>query len=123
MKKHCATHISQDESSRITVRRTHIWQDSMRTIRRIKLQKRLRVTFLGEAGVDDGGPGREYLRLLMAAMSNQAHLLSGPPMCKVPQHNSLALLKGDFYNIGILIVLTQGGPGPILFACSEEQML
>ncbi len=54
-------------------------------------------------GVDDGGPCREYLRLLMSEMSKQGHLFTGPTTCKVPMHNALALTKGDFYKIGTLL--------------------
>ncbi len=54
LKDHSTKHISSDLSSQITVRRTHIWEDSLRLFRRIDASKTLRVTFLGEAGVDDG---------------------------------------------------------------------
>ncbi len=76
-------------------------------------------------GVDDGGPCREYLRLLMSEMSKQGHLFTGPITCKVPMHNALALTKGDFYKIGTFIVLsiTQGGPGPTWFAGSVVDYL
>ena len=120
LKDHSTKHISSDLSSQITVRRTHIWEDSLRLFRRIDASKTLRVTFLGEAGVDDGGPRREYLRLrlLMSAINNQGHLLTGPPSSKVPLHNTLALSNGCFYKIGVFIVLSlsQGGPGPTFFS-------
>ena len=64
---------------KVKVRRTHIWGDSMKVFRRVDLKKRLKVTFIGEAGVDNGGPRREYLRLVMAVMVEQSHLLDGPP--------------------------------------------
>ena len=125
LKDHSSKHISSDLSSQITVRRTHIWEDSLRLFRRIDASKTLRVTFLGEAGVDDGGPRREYLRLLMSAISNQGHLLTGPPSCKVPLHNTLALSNGCFHKIGVFIVmsLSQGGPGPTFFSSSVVDYL
>lgn len=123
--KDFARHISVELSSKITVRRTHVWEDSLRAFHRVDLQKRLRVTFLGEAGVDDGGPRREYLRLLMSAMSRQGHLLSGSPSRRVPVHNTLALSKGEFYKMGVFIVMSlmQGGPGPTFFAPSVVDYL
>lgn len=86
----------------------------MKVFRRVDLQKRLKVTFIGEAGVDDGGPRREYLRLVMAAMAEQNHLLDGPIHRRVLRHNVLAVERGYFYFMGCIIVLslTQGGPGP-----------
>ena len=110
----------EDEVNRITVRRTHIWDDSMKALRRVDVRKQLKVTFLGEAAVDDGGPRREYLRLLMAVAMEQSHLLAGPACRKVPVHNALAVQRGDFHMLGVIIVLslTQGGPAPIFFAPS-----
>lgn len=115
----------EDEVSRITVRRSHIWADSMRVLRRVHLEKRLKVTFLGESAVDDGGPRREYLRLLMSTMAEQSSLFTGPPSCKVPVHNAMALQRGDFHIVGVAIVLSlsQGGPGPTFFAPSVVDYL
>ena len=61
--------------------------------------------FLGEAAVDDGGPCREYLWLLMAVAMEQSHLLAEPPCRKVPVHNALAVQSGDFHMLGVIIVL------------------
>lgn len=125
LKEHCLSHMITDEVSRMTVRRTNIWGDSMKALRRVDVRKRLKVTFLGESAVDDGGPRREYLRLLMAAMVDQSHLLAGPPCRKVPLHNVLAVQRGDFRMIGVIIVLslTQGGPAPAFFAPSVVDYL
>ena len=83
------------------------------------------MTFVGESAVDDGGPRREYFRLVLAEMMKQSHLLAGPPSCKVPQHNALALRNGEFYLIGSIIVLSlmQGGPAPTFFAPSVVEYL
>ena len=89
------------------------------------LRNVLKVSFIGEAAVDDGGPRREYLRLVLASMMNQSQPLTGPATCKVPQHNSLAVHNGEFYLIGLIIVfsLTQGGPAPSFFANSVVDYL
>lgn len=47
----------------------------MRVFRRADLMKKLKLTFICEVGVDDGGPCREYLRLVIAAMAELNHLL------------------------------------------------
>ena len=43
----------------------------------------------------------------------------------MPQHNSLAVHNGEFYLIGLIIVLslTQGGPAPTFFAKSVVDYL
>ena len=56
----------------------------MKVLHREDLHKTLRVTFLGESAVDDGGPWRKYLRLLMALMAEQNHLM----------HSRFALIVG-----------------------------
>ena len=114
------TTFDEEDEERITVRRSHIWEDTLRALRRnLDLRKAIKVTFLGEPAIDDGGPCREYLRLLMKAVS-QHSLLTGPPLRKVMVHNTLALQKQYYRYLGEAIVLsvTQGGPGPLCFAQS-----
>lgn len=104
---------------KITIRRSHIWGDTLRAWRRqLDLRKRIKVTFLGEPAVDEGGPRREFLRLLMKAVSEQSSLLAGPPTRKVLLHNSLAMSKGHYRCMGEMIVMSlmQGGPGPAFFS-------
>ena len=49
---------------RITVRRKHIFEDTLHKLwSGIDISKHLRITFIGEPAVD-GGPMREYMRLL-----------------------------------------------------------
>ena len=97
----------------------------MRVFRRVDLKKKLKVTFIGEAGVDDGGPCREYLRLVIAAMAEQNHLLDGPIDRRVLRHNVLAVERGYYFIMGCIIVLslTQGGPAPSFFAPSVVDYL
>lgn len=61
---------------RITVRRGHIFEDVRKTVMNMDESKHVRVTFLGEAAVDDRGPRRE---LLIGAIANNGSLLQGPP--------------------------------------------
>ena len=124
LKEHCQLHMTgttfdEEDEERITVRRSHIWEDTLRALRRnLDLRKAIKVTFLGEPAID-GGPRREYLRLLMKTVS-QHSLLTGPPLHKVMVHNTLALQKQYYCYLGEAIVLsvTQGGPGPLCFAQS-----
>ena len=119
------TTFDEEDEERITVRRSHIWEDTLRALRRnLDLRKVIKVTFLGEPAIDDGGPRREYLRLLMKTVS-QHPLLTGPPLRKVMVHNTLALQKQYYRYLGEAIVLsvTQGGPGPMCFAQSVVDYL
>ena len=46
---------------RINVRRKTLWEDfTEQRMRRVKLEKRLKIVFLGEPAIDDGGPLREF---------------------------------------------------------------
>ena len=125
LRTHSLLNVSTCEACRVKVRRTHIWIDSVKVFRRVDLKKTLKVTFIGEAGVDDGGPRREYLRLMMSAMSDQNDLLDGPKDRRVLRHNLLSAEKGHFYIMGCFIVLslTQGGPAPGFFAPSVVDYL
>lgn len=60
----------------ITVRCGHIFDDTLAMLRfGFDERKHLRVTFLGEAAVDEGGPRREFFMVLMGAISNNSSLL------------------------------------------------
>ena len=63
LQRHRAENLHSDKQNthRITVRRTHIWQDALKAFKRpFDVKKHLRVTFLGEPAVDGGGPRREF---------------------------------------------------------------
>lgn len=76
---------------RITVRRGHILDDAISSLRPgFDEQKHVRVRFLGEPAVDEGGPRREFFMLLMGAIGNSCSLLDGPPNRRVLRHNTSA---------------------------------
>lgn len=75
---------------RITVRRGHLLEDTRRSLTTYDETKHIRVTFLGEAAVDDGGPRRELFMLLMGEIANNGSLLDGPPNRRVLRHNVVA---------------------------------
>lgn len=46
-----------------------MWEDALKKFQYgINFNQYIKVTFVGEPGVDDGGPLREFLRLLMGAI-------------------------------------------------------
>ena len=76
---------------RITVRRSHILDDALTALRTsFDERKHIRVRFLGEPAVDEGGPRREFFMLLMGAIANNSSLLDGPPNHRVLRHNTSA---------------------------------
>ena len=76
---------------RITVRRGSIMDDTLLSLRAgFDEKKHIRVRFIGEPAVDQGGPRREFFMLLMNAVANSSSLLQGPPNCRVLRHNTSA---------------------------------
>ena len=93
IKAHRASVLYADElcTHRITVRRGHIFDDAIFSLRAgFDEQKHLRIRFVGEAAVDEGGPRREFFMLLMNAISNNSMLLQGPPDRRLLRHNTSA---------------------------------
>lgn len=79
------------DAFRITVRRGHIFEDMLVALRSgFDEKKHLRVCFLGEKGVDGGGPRREFFMLLMGNVANDGSILDGPPERRVLRHNTTA---------------------------------
>ncbi len=94
------------DTHRITVRRTHIWEDAMKAFNRpFDVRKHLRITFLGEPAVDDGGPRREFFMLMMTSFNNQESLLEGSPNHRILRHNTKALDNEEFKTIGKIVDL------------------
>lgn len=105
-----------DDRQNIPVRRKHIWSDTKRALSRATFQNRkgLSITFVGEPAVDGGGPLREYFRLLMLEIGNDARLFCGPEGRRTPTHNLLALQQNEYFYAGkcIALSISYGGPGP-----------
>ena len=51
----------------------------------------LEVKFLAEPAIDEGGPTREFFRLLMKSIDTNALYLDGAPGHRVPRHNAIAV--------------------------------
>jgi len=89
LKQHRGRVLDPDQSQRITVRRKNIFEDTRKALERPS--KHIRVTFLGEPAVDDGGPRREFFMLLMGVIGNNGSLFQGPPGKRILRHNTCAL--------------------------------
>ena len=75
----------------------------MRIFRLVDMQKQLKVTFTGKAGVDNGGLCCEYLQLVMGAMVEQNHLLDGPHI------------------LGFFDIILVSGSGNVLSSLNEQK--
>ena len=80
--------------------------------------KHIKITFVPEPAVDQGGPLREYFRLLLAAIATSNALFCGPDVSRTPNHHIEELEKMTFYYVGVIIALSlvHGGPAPHFFS-------
>ena len=116
LQEHKESIVSSDKEAtrRITVRRSHLFDD---TIKMLKTRPwnplhHFKVTFLGEPGIDDGGPRREFFRLLLAEIGRKNSLFHGESDRRVPVHNVLALGEKIFFHIGQILGLSLINDGP-----------
>ena len=83
--------VLDEDAFRITARRSHIFEDTVDTLRLgFDERKRLHIIFFSEAAVDDGGPRREFFMTLLGAIANNGSLLDGPPDRRILRHNATA---------------------------------
>lgn len=111
--------IDRSCNQRIAVRRKHLCADAMNRFRTgIDEHKYLKVTFVGEPAVDDGGPLREFFHILMTSLSENNNLFCGPGDSRTPRKNVIEFQKKSFYQVGkmIAISLVHGGPAPHFFS-------
>ena len=91
-----ATRDGQDGSSKqtIRVRRRYIREDAVHVYNRgnFKCLKDLRVNFIGEEGIDLGGPRREYFTLILDEIKSR--LFFGKSGHRVPIHDATKLREG-----------------------------
>ena len=84
-----------EERFRIVVRRKFIFEDTLHKLRSdLDLSKCLRVTF---PAIDDGGPMREYLRLLLGTVNSNNSLFCGDANSCYLQHNIMKLSKKTYF--------------------------
>ena len=107
------------DAVRIIVRRRHILSDTLHQLRcGLDVLKHMKVTFIGEPAVDAGGPMREYLHLLVAAIAHSNYIFCGEDTRRVPVHSVVELEKRTFVHVGTIFALSllHGGPAPSFLA-------
>ncbi|KAI7789966.1 putative G2/M phase-specific E3 ubiquitin-protein ligase-like [Triplophysa rosa] len=114
----CAT------SNQINVIRDNLLQGSLQAFKRRRFNPgaRLDVVFVdsdgvGEGAVDEGGPTREYLRLLMREIQT-SRIFEGPENNRLLALDTHALENGLYSTIGkmIAVCIIHGGVGPHFFS-------
>ena len=98
-----------------------MWEDALRAMSRPSFDYRqgVRVNFLAESGIDDGGPSREFFDIALREMANDHTIFHGSGNRLSFVHNVKALGKRRFYFAGLFIgvSLSNGGPG---FPCLAQ---
>ncbi len=110
----------EEDMQRIYVRRNFVLENSLKAFSRstFNVYKILRVNFVGEGGVDDEGPRREFFCILMKVEFAESGLFSGWPENVVPVHSIQAVAENRFYLVGTIISTSsvQGGQPPLCFS-------
>ena len=114
--------IGEDEEDfqRVNIRRRNLFGDASRAFSKphFNVSKMVKITFIGEECVDDGGPRREFFQLLMKEAFCKSGLFVGWPSHVAPLHDVQAIASNKYYVIGKMIstCLIQGGQPPVCFA-------
>ena len=76
---------------RLHVRRSHLVADTLRAFSKptFDVSKSLKVVFVGEPSVDEGGPRREFFQLALKEIFAHSGLFSGWPTNVLPLHGYL----------------------------------
>ena len=109
----------EDPSLCIAIRRRHVWKDAKLVLSRKNnvYSGGMRVTFVSEAAIDEGGPRREFFRLVLADLATNNALFDGCEQRRIARHNVIEL-QGESYLIAgrvIALSLMYGGPAPQFF--------
>lgn len=112
--------VDKDQYTRIVVRRKHLWADALSQFKNLNERKYVRVTFVGEPAVDEGGPLREFFHLLLYEIAKKNMLFSGDDDKRVPRHCIMELEKKTYFIVGKMFALSlmHGGPAPTFLARS-----
>ena len=109
----------EEDHQRICVRRSHLFSDAACAFSRpnFNVSKLLKVVFVGEPSVDEGGPRRDFFQLLMKEAFTSSGLFAGWPQNVVPMH-SVKAVAANIVGKMIAMCLVQGGQPPVCFAAA-----
>ena len=107
--------VNSEVYNNIHVRRNHIWSDTLRAVKKASFNpiNPLRVTFIGEPAVNEGGPRREFFSLVLAKIASDRSIFHGPEDSRTFIRNFQGVQNRLFYIVGMLVAtsLANGGPG------------
>ena len=112
---------TEEVYNNIHVRRNHIWNDALRSLAKASFNPLMpvRVTFIGEPAIDEGGPRREFFTLALAKMAEDMSIFHGPDSSRSFVHNVHGVRKRVFYMAGMFVALSLANGGPGLECLSE----
>eukprot|EP00794_Sanderia_malayensis_P013170 gene13169-14520_t len=95
---------------RLNIRRKYLWQDfkDIRSRGKIAPGDNIKIVFIGEPAIDDGGPKREFFADMMEIMKRKL-FCNGKPVI-----STMAISNEEFIMAGQLMAMSivQGGPAP-----------
>lgn len=110
-----------EEFNNIHIRRNHIWNDALRAISKASFNPLapIHVTFIGEAGIDEGGPRREFFSLTLSKMAEDSTIFHGPTRARSFVRNLEGIRKRKFFLAGMFVALSLANGGQGLDCLSE----
>ena len=110
-----------EEYNSIHIRRKHVWSDALRAISKSSFNPKvpIRVTFIREAGIDEGSLRREFFSLAMAKMAEDSTIFQGPPGSKSFVRNVEGIRKRKFFLAGMFVALSLANGGQGIDCLSE----
>ncbi|XP_039866137.1 G2/M phase-specific E3 ubiquitin-protein ligase-like isoform X1 [Simochromis diagramma] len=117
--------------SRFNINRANVWDGAARGFRRVSYNPTddILVKFSDDAGqredgMDNGGPKREFLTLLMKCLRSR-RIFDGPEDSKFLTFDSAAAREDEYFLAGRMIAtsLVHGGPGPAFLSKTLYQHL
>ncbi len=119
--------VDDGDCQHLRVRRHALVKDTFKCLKRPSFDHYLplKVTFLGESGVDDGGLTRDFFTEVLRAIFNNPMLFDGDERSRSVRHNMQALDDGDYKLVGQLIAmaLIHGGIPPNCMSKLQFQYL
>ena len=116
-----------DATQRINVRRSQLLNDSLAAFSRPTFDPtcHLKIRFIGELAVDEGGPMREYFRLFTQSLSMAGSLFQVSAGGLLPVHNIPALGKNAYKLCGqtLAVGIIHGAQSPMCFTPETAQFL
>ncbi|XP_077864568.1 G2/M phase-specific E3 ubiquitin-protein ligase-like [Saccoglossus kowalevskii] len=107
--------VQVDDVSTVIIRRSKILRTTLKAISKngFNIRGKLFVEFSGEDAHDDGGPRREFLRLLMQEVGASMGIFEGDQLTRVFSHNVRLISDMMYFKGGQLVAMSllNGGPG------------